>query len=1069
MNNSTPDRKLVVTLVAAFATAVMVGLTTMPRPVQAEDIDLFLGSSGSAAAPNVHVLIDNSGNWNSKIEVNGVKTTKKEMEHQALEAVFTDPALAGDGSTDNPVQIRLGLGLFSHGNSPKGGKVWSAVQDLTETHQGELDTLLDYFVDSNDPLKTNNAPYALSFHESHAYFSSSAPVAGTQDGERVVNDDGTIDNPAGYDPNAIASDGTYQTPAAGNCGKNYMILIGNGEPDSGEDNDAEDNLTSLGGVLDSDPIDVDPSNFASNWSDEYARFMSGHDVIPADLQDRGDHELNVRTYVIDVHDPDEVKTKKEKAARSWLKSIAKWGDGLYFTASSTDEIKDALNKILNELMAVNDVFAASTLPVSVNVRGTNLNQVYMGQFRPDAENQTRWMGNLKLYQLDVDSDTNTLYLADKNDDPAQSPATGFIKATAESFWTHSSSYWDFDPRGDPASGSDLPDGYVVEKGGAHQQIRDEHGTDPAASRVLYTTDECTDCTLVDFGTEVTASELNVTSSERDALVDWIHGANNVTDDSDPDTKTDAEIRPSVHGDVLHARPAIINYGDIDGDGKSDVFGYYGANDGIIHAVRGGKEGDTEGDGEELWGFIPPEFYGRLKHLRDNTDGKEYFADGSFGVYKKDVDGDGAIEPADGDKVHIYPSMRRGGRHIYALDVSDPSNPRFLWRITPSRDGYSELGQTWSHPSVEEIRYTEDDGTTVTKPVLVFGAGYDPETDDNTGDTTDSDADGDGAPRDMGRGIFVVDALTGDPIWQAGSDSTDAGSGAAYTADADMTYSIPSDVAVVDRNGDSYADRVYVGDTGGQVWRADISGQPSDWALYKLASIGAAAGLEERRFLYPPDVVYNNDADGGAHDAVLMGTGDRTKPFKTSVTNRFYMFKDFDQALTVDDTWDTRTEDELYDATDNLVQVGTTTEQETAEQEIADAKGWYITLSAGGSDTGEKLVSSPVTLGGTTFFNTNEPPDSDDPCANNMGIARTYQVDFEDASATTENNSEEGMQTSDRYGKQVGGGFPPSPVPVIVEIDGKLYETVIIGSDTKSPPSSVLQRRYPVYRSHQIDG
>jgi biopolymer transport protein TolR len=42
-------------------------------------------------------------------------------------------------------------------------------------------------------------------------------------------------------------------------------------------------------------------------------------------------------------------------------------------------------------------------------------------------------------------------------------------------------------------------------------------------------------------------------------------------------------------------------------------------------------------------------------------------------------------------------------------------------------------------------------------------------------------------------------------------------------------------------------------------------------------------------------------------------------------------------------------------------------------------------------------------------------------------------------------------------------------PVIVEIDGKLYETVIIGSDTKSPPSSVLQRRYPVYRSHQIDG
>jgi hypothetical protein len=33
---------------------------------------------------------------------------------------------------------------------------------------------------------------------------------------------------------------------------------------------------------------------------------------------------------------------------------------------------------------VNSVFASSTLPVSVNVRGAFLNQVYMGVFRPDA-------------------------------------------------------------------------------------------------------------------------------------------------------------------------------------------------------------------------------------------------------------------------------------------------------------------------------------------------------------------------------------------------------------------------------------------------------------------------------------------------------------------------------------------------------------------------------------------------------------------------------------------------------------------------------------------------------------
>ena len=34
----------------------------------------------------------------------------------------------------------------------------------------------------------------------------------------------------------------------------------------------------------------------------------------------------------------------------------------------------------------------------MNVRGTNLNQVYIGVFRPDANKSPRWLGNLKLYQ-----------------------------------------------------------------------------------------------------------------------------------------------------------------------------------------------------------------------------------------------------------------------------------------------------------------------------------------------------------------------------------------------------------------------------------------------------------------------------------------------------------------------------------------------------------------------------------------------------------------------------------------------------------------------------------------------
>ena len=76
-------------------------------------------------------------------------------------------------------------------------------------------------------------------------------------------------------------------------------------------------------------------------------------------------------------------------------SASKWF-GVTSDASGT-QIVDALNAIFNEIQAVNSVFAATTLPVSANVQGTHVNQVYVGVFRPDANKAPRWLGNLKMY------------------------------------------------------------------------------------------------------------------------------------------------------------------------------------------------------------------------------------------------------------------------------------------------------------------------------------------------------------------------------------------------------------------------------------------------------------------------------------------------------------------------------------------------------------------------------------------------------------------------------------------------------------------------------------------------
>lgn len=1023
----------------AFLGAALIAASTLHAgAARADDIDLFrYNVDSNAPPPNVLFIVDNSANWNQNI----AGTEKRVLIHQALESVFSDTELEDT--------MGVGFMLFSHGNSPKGGTVVEHVAPLDSAYRNALLDIFQFNSAPQDPdgsglQQGNNAPYALAFHETYQYFGGRSVRSGLQD------------DSVPHDPNAVSGN-DYVSPSPNVC-RNFAILVASGDPDSGENREAEDELDALGGILANDPINLDPSNFESNWSDEYARYLNSIDIVPEDIAE-GEQQLT--TYVIDVFDPDVNQNRPFQASRAFLKSIANQGGGSYFEANNEEEIKLAIEDALTQIKAVNSVFAATALPVSVNVRGTNLNQVYIGVFRPDAQDRPRWFGNLKLYQLAVDENTDEVFLADADGDQAQSATTGFIRPGSTSFWTHTSTFWDYSPRGEPPSASDDPDGEVVEKGGVAQRLReiDDTSNPPDGNaddneaygqkRDIYT---CTSgCDPGDPLSDTPFSTSNADIPLDDDLINWVRGEDNaggVIDEligggEDQDGLTD-DARASVHGDVLHSQPSIVNYGT---GGGEDVVAFYGANDGMIHAVRGGKDPDS--GGQELWSFVPPEFFDKLEDLRSNpaSAGKTYFADGSLSSYVLDNDGDGIVEPASGDKVYLYTSMRRGGRFLYALDVTDKEDPKLLWHIDSDTAGFAELGQSWSDPKPGLIEDESD-------PVVFFGAGYDPNAEDGTPDDSDSAT--------QGRGLFAVNGRTGALLWQAGVSPDTSGSGETLTV-PDMAYSMPAAPTVIDRDRDGFLDRVYIPDTGGQVWRVNLSGEngssPDQWEVYKLADVG-----EDQEFQHPVDVVASTgiELDDPPFDAVLVGSGDRENPFDTSQTNRFYMFKDSPTpAAPAGAPFGLS---ELFDATDNTIQDGSDDESQAAITLLSDKHGWYITLE----NAGEKVVGSATTLNGTTYFNTNQPPGESVACTANLGIARNYAVNFENATATTERDGEAGLEKSDRSKTLPGGGFPPSPVPIMVLIDEEPYLAVCSGTNCEGSPAPLGVRQRVFWHRNTLD-
>ncbi|HJV85917.1 MAG TPA: PilC/PilY family type IV pilus protein [Noviherbaspirillum sp.] len=1016
-----------------FRAGLLAALLLAPLAGRADDIDIYDGNN-TGTTPNLLIVIDNAASFSASGEsckyVDGTSPTLNNtgagLEQCALYNVLASLKTKDDGSA----KVNIGFMMYS-GNynatygcpsSNTGGCLVKPLTPMTDANKAAFQAWVKGWDTSGQAsMKANGATTAAIMQEAWAYFAGKTGLSGA----------------------------AYSGVTGESCQKNYVVFIGNADKTPNDGNNVSAPLTTAPGISDAlksvitipsgcygtygynatCPAVVSPAlscgtyafksqnhtDTSGLYADEWARYM-----YQVDLGGTLGGQRNITTYTVSM-----LTNKCVPDLPALMTSMANVGGGKYFPTYDYNGLSDALAKILNEVQAVNSVFASSSLPVSVNTQGTYLNQIYMGMFRPDKDGNPRWVGNLKQYQFNLDTSTNTLRLADSTGASAISSAgTGFISPNAVSFWTvkntaispdSTGGFWKNNPQG-AGLAYDSPDGEVVEKGGAAQRLRIDNLIDNYASaagsstnpRRLYTycpggsscianlTDSSN--TFATGNTAITQAMLGVSSdTDRTNLINWVRGQDNKGDEKGPGGSIN--VRPSIHGDVLHSRPVVISYGGV----SESVVVYYGSNDGVFHAINGNQTTAIGGvpAGSELWGLVLPEFYGKLKRQRDNSpvlklattdpdlhpQPKDYFVDGPAGMYQK-LNADGSIARA-----YIYLTMRRGGRFLYAIDVTTPASPRVLWRKSYSDAGMGELGQTWSRPRLAVVKGNAN-------PVLIFGAGY----------STSQDSE---PPTDdtMGRGIFVLDAVTGNIVWSAGPAAS------ATLQVTGMDYSIAADIALLDRDADGYVERLYAADVGGNVWRVDLEptggSSPAQWQVTKLAALGCdggvcGSGTTPRKFLFQPSIVpVGAPAQPNSYDAVLVGSGDREHPLYSngsySVTNRLYMLKDTKPGK--DGAGQTTiTEGSLFNAT-NAAYDGS-------------VRGYYVTLGSG-----EKSVNAPLTVGGVTNFGTNQAlaPDPNS-CSTSLGVARIYSLGLFDASKTS--------TTLD------GGGLPPSPVSGVVSIDGK---------------------------------
>jgi type IV pilus assembly protein PilY1 len=225
--------------------------------------------------------------------------------------------------------------------------------------------------------------------------------------------------------------------------------------------------------------------------------------------------------------------------------------------------------------------------------------------------------------------------------------------------------------------------------------------------------------------------------------------------------------------------------------------YVGSNGGMMHAFLA----ET---GEELWAYIPTEHLPLLDDLAATNYCHDFSVNGTPRVTDVYVGGEW--------KTVLVGGMKQGGNNYFALDVTDPYKPEFLWE-----NAIPEVGESWSQLEVARVKNLD-------KFVGFVGSGP----------TTGGDA------------YFVAFDMEDGSVLQTDLLSSTPG-----------VLNMSTACTSIDRDFDGYDDVMYMSDLAGHVWRYDISAGDLDQRTLLFQTTGqpiqaqpiATVDYDGRVFLY----------------------------------------------------------------------------------------------------------------------------------------------------------------------------------------------------------------------------